>query len=64
MGISILDFNLTDRSRYHGVYRLRDEDGYEFTDAMEIHVIELKKKLTGEGEVDDWIRFFNFQALG
>ena len=62
MGISILDFNLTDRSRYHGVYRLRDEDGYEFTDAMEIHVIELKKKLTGEGEVDDWIRFFNVKT--
>lgn len=62
VGISILDFNLTDRSRYHGVYRLRDEDGYEFTDAMEIHVIELKKKLTGEGEVDDWIRFFNVKT--
>ena len=57
VGISILNFNLTDRSRYHSVYRLRDEDGYEFTDAMEIHVIELKKRLTGEGEVDDWIRF-------
>lgn len=59
VSISILDFNLTDRSRYHSVYRLRDEDGYEFTDALEVHVIELKKTLTGEGAVDDWIRFFN-----
>lgn len=62
VGISILDFNLTDRSRYHSVYRLRDEDGYEFTDMLEIHVIELKKTLTGEGEVDDWIRFFNVKT--
>ena len=62
VGISILNFNLTDRSRYHSVYRLRDEDGYEFTDAMEIHVIELKKRLTGEGEVDDWRRFFNVKT--
>lgn len=62
VGISILDFNLTDRSRYHSVYRLRDEDGYEFTDTLELHVIELKKTLTGEGEVDDWIRFFNVKT--
>ena len=59
IGISILDFNLTDRKKYHSVYRLRDEDGYEFSDILELHVIELKKELTGEGEIDDWIRFFN-----
>lgn len=29
---------------------------------MEIHVIELQKELTGQGEVDDWIRFFNVET--
>lgn len=61
VGISILDFNLTDRKTYHSVYRLRDEEGYEFSDILELHVIELKKELTGRGEVEDWIRFFNVE---
>lgn len=61
IGISILDFNLTDRSTYHSVYRLRDKEGYEFSGILELHVIELKKELTGQGEVDDWIRFFNVE---
>lgn len=61
IGISILDFNLTDRRTYHSVYRLRDKEGYEFSDILELHVIELKKELTGQGEVDDWIRFFNVE---
>lgn len=62
IGISILDFNLTDRRDYHSVYRLRDEKGNEFTDLLEIHVIELKKEVTGQGEVEDWIRFFNIET--
>ncbi len=62
IGISILDFNLTDREDYHSVYRLRDEKGNEFTDLLEIHVIELKKEVTGQGEVEDWIRFFNIET--
>lgn len=59
VGISILNFNLSDRKQYHSVYRLKDQDGNELSDIMELHVIELKKELTGQGEVDNWIRFFN-----
>ncbi len=59
VGISILDFNLTKRKTYHTVYRLRDEEGNELSDILELHVIELKKKLTGQEEIDDWIRLFN-----
>lgn len=59
VGISILDFNLTDREKYHTVYRLRDKEGNEFSDVLELHVIELRKALTGQGDMDDWIRLFN-----
>lgn len=59
VGISILDFNLTNREKYHTVYHLRDEEGNKLSDILELHVIELKKKLTGQGEIDDWIRLFN-----
>lgn len=62
VGISILDFNLTDRKEYHSIYRLRDENGHEFSDILELHVIELNKELTGQGEVEDWIRFFNVKT--
>ena len=61
VGISILDFNLTNRKEYHSVYRLRDQDGNEFSDMLEIHVLELKKKLTGQ-PVDEWIEFFNSKS--
>ena len=57
--ISILGFNLDERSEYHKVYRLRDETGYEFSDMLEIHVIELNKSLSGNHRMDDWIRLFN-----
>ena len=57
--ISILGFRLDDLPEYHRVYRLRDGAGHEFSDRMEIHVIELDKTLNGAGGVDDWIRLFN-----
>lgn len=57
--ISILDFNLDQRPKYHRVYRLRDQEGYEYSDLFEVHVIELKKPLLGTGAVDDWIRLMN-----
>lgn len=57
--ISILGFNLDERPEYHKVYRLRDRSGQEFSDMMEIHVIELNKKLSGGDRVDDWIRLLN-----
>lgn len=62
IGISILDFNLSQRENYHTVYRLKDKDGYEFSDLLEIHIIELNKELTDKGEIDDWIRFFNAET--
>lgn len=58
VAISILDFNLTDREEYHHIYRLRDKKGYEFSDVLEVHVLELGKKLSGSGAVEDWIKFF------
>jgi predicted transposase/invertase (TIGR01784 family) len=62
IGISILDFNLTEGKEYHSVYRFRDNRGNEFSEMLEIHVIELRKELTGQGEVDDWISFFNVKT--
>ena len=57
--ISILGFNLDDKSKYHRIYRLRDEDGEEYSDLIEIQVIELNKMLNGKSRLDDWIRLFN-----
>ncbi len=59
VAISIVDFNYSDREEYHNVYRLRDEQGNEFSDMLELHTLELRKKLTGRTVVDDWIRLFN-----
>ena len=61
VSISILDFNLTNRNEYHHAYRQRDKHGYEFSDMLEIHTLELKKKLKETAEMDEleeWIRFF------
>lgn len=60
--ISVLGFNLDDRPEYHKVYRLRDETGHEFSDMLEIHVIELNKPLSGTDSMDDWIRLFNVKT--
>lgn len=57
--ISILGFNLDERPEYHKVYRLRDETGHEFSDMLEIHVVELNKTLNGTSRMDEWIRLFN-----
>ena len=59
VGISILDFDLTEDARYHSVYRMRDEMGKDYSDLLELHIIELRKKLTGNSRMDDWIRLFN-----
>ena len=58
----ILDFNFTDREEYHSIYCLRDEKGNIFSDILEIHTLELRKKLTGKEPVDDWIRLFNAES--
>lgn len=44
------------------MYRLRDEKGYEFTNLLEVHIIELGKKLKGTEKVDDWIRLINAKS--
>ena len=59
IGISILDFNLTERPEYHSTYRLKDNDGNLFSDMIELHILELRKALVQESPVNDWIRLFN-----
>ena len=63
VAISLLDFNLTDRPQYHSVYRLRDPEGHEFSDMLEVHIVELRKKLAGENPVNEWIRLFNVESM-
>lgn len=58
IGINILNFNLDDDSEYHKVYRLRDGTGREFSDMIEVHIIELNKRLSGIGQTDEWIKLF------
>lgn len=60
--ISILDFKLIEGQQYHTVYTLKDKGGKEFTDLFEVHIIELKKTLTGDDPVDSWIRLFNAET--
>jgi len=45
--INILDFNYINQTRnYHSVFRLFEkEEGFELTEALEIHFIELPKLL-------------------
>ncbi|MCI9142047.1 MAG: Rpn family recombination-promoting nuclease/putative transposase [Lachnospiraceae bacterium] len=59
ISVSILDFNLSNAPQYHRVYRLRDKEGNDLTDLLEVHIVELQKKLSGEERMDDWIRVFN-----
>ena len=58
IAISLLDFNVTSSGICHSVFQLRDAAGASYTDLFEVHIIELKKKLTGDSSVDDWVRFF------
>lgn len=60
--ISILDFNLDEGPEYHKVYRLRDEQGEEFSDMFEIHIIELRKGLSGDRRVNEWIELINAES--
>ncbi len=62
VGISILDFNLTDSKEYHNTYYLMNRKGELFSDVFEIHTLELGKKLEGNRVVDDWIRLFNAES--
>ena len=60
--ISILDFRLIAGQQYHSVYTLKDRNGKELTDLFEVHIIELKKTLTGDNPIDSWIRLFNAET--
>lgn len=60
--INVLDFNLNESPEYHRKYKLRDETGEEFSDMFEIHVIELKKQISGDKPLDDWVRLFNAET--
>lgn len=62
VAISILDFNLSEAPEYHRVYRLRDKNGNDFSDILEVHIIELQKQLTGDTSMDGWIQFFNAET--
>ena len=62
ISIGILDFKLTEESRYHRKYTLRGEDGAVYPDLFEIHTIELGKPLSGDDVIDDWIRLFNAEV--
>lgn len=53
---------LMEDEQYHKFYRLRDEQGNDYSDLLELHIIELQKKLHGDTRMDDWIRFFNVKT--
>ena len=62
ISIALLDFNLSARPEYHSVYKLRDSSGNIFSDIFEIHIIELRKSLSENHPLNDWIRFFNAES--
>jgi hypothetical protein len=62
VGISILDFDFSDRPECHSIYTLRDKNGNKFSDVLEIHVLELKKAAAGNSGAEEWIRFFNAKS--
>lgn len=62
VSIHLLDFNLTKDEAYHHVYRMRREDGREYSDKLEIHVIEMKKRVQETDPIADWVRFMNVSS--
>lgn len=59
IGISILDFNLTNDLEGHRIYRLRDSKGDDFSDLLELHIIELRKLFSPDDSLADWVKLFN-----
>ncbi|MDE7267074.1 MAG: Rpn family recombination-promoting nuclease/putative transposase [Lachnospiraceae bacterium] len=64
VAISILDYNIDERKAYHNVYTLRDQYGNEYTDVIELHTIELKKRPSKEqpSPLDEWHSLFNAET--
>ncbi len=62
--ITILDFNLTIGKEYHNRYLLRSEHGTVYTDVLELHTIELKKKPDKKQPnlLDEWHSLFNAET--
>lgn len=61
IAITILDFNIDCSEEYHHVYMLRDVSGKVYTDVLELHTIELKKRLDADkpSPLDEWHSLFN-----
>ena len=56
----ITDYKIIkDNDKYHNVYTLRDKDGYEFTNLLEINTLELPKlpSKDDKSELWNWMRF-------
>ena len=64
IAITILDFNIDERRKYHNVYTLRDQYGNVYTDIIELHTIELKKRPNKEqpSPLDEWHSLFNAET--
>lgn len=64
IAITILDFNIDTRKEYHNVYMLRDKYGNTYTDVLELHTIELRKKPDKENPspLDEWHSLFNAET--
>ena len=64
--ITILDFEPEDCKSidYHNVYMLRDQRGNLYTNVLELHTIELKKKPRTEqpSPLDEWHSLFNAET--
>ena len=41
---------------------MRREDGREYSDKLEIHVIEMKKRVQEADPIADWVRFMNVSS--
>lgn len=61
IAITILDFDVDSRNEYHHIYMLRDISGKVYTDVLELHTIELKKRPDSENPrpLDEWHSLFN-----
>ena len=62
--LTVVLFNSRDRPAFQHAFRLRTKDGFEFTDGLEIHTIELPKYLSSgdnsryRSQLEQWIYFF------
>lgn len=62
ISIAILDFSIIDDEEYYHCYKLRDEQGKIFSNAISVYILELDKKLGREEELDDWVRLLRAKS--